>query len=488
MRGFVSAGVALGIGIGLLSGLSEHASAQVIPDNTLGAEDSELVPRQEGGLQIEGGAVRGESLFHSFAEFSIDAGEIIYFANPAAIETILGRVTGEVRSDILGTLGVDGTASLYLINPNGIVFGPDAQLDIAGSLFVSAAPSLDLGEGISFSAVEPTTIPLLTVSVMPGLPLGQDLSGEISSNEATLRVGDELTLAAGKIELEGGLLEADGDLFVGANQLFLRDGASILSEAGTEDGGNITIEVGSLTLEDGASIASNTLGTGRGGDLTINASESITLQSSDPENFPSFIGSSALEGAGDTGSVNVTADTLFLDDGSYILNDTFSESTGNAGDLSIDIRRLVMDGDSIISSSTYGEGNGGVLTIRATESIAMNSSIIEAIAYKGTGDADDVSLTADELFLDEGSFIWSETLSESTGNAGDLTVDVRRLVIEGEPRSIISSSTCGEGDGGALVIRSTESVLLNTGSIWAAVFEGTGNAGDLSITADELLL
>lgn len=230
------------ITIGLLYCSAKHTYAQVVPDSTLGNESTELSPREAGGIQIEGGAVRGESLFHSFEEFSVDTGEAVYFANPAAIEAILGRVTGGVRSDILGTLGVDGTASLYLINPNGIVFGPDAQLDIAGSLFLSTAPSVDLGGGINFSAVEPSSVPLLTVSVTPGLQLGQDLSGEIVSRAETLRVGDGLTLAAGSVELQGGQVEVGSSLDVLAGQVLLEDGARIISiNTGESGGGDITI-------------------------------------------------------------------------------------------------------------------------------------------------------------------------------------------------------------------------------------------------------
>ena len=566
MRNLASVKIACGIGISLLGGFVEYADAQVIPDDTLGAERSEVTPRAAGGLQVEGGAIRGESLFHSFAEFSIDVSEVVYFANPAAIETILGRVTGDVRSDILGTLGVDGNASLYLINPNGIVFGPDAQLDIAGSLFVSTVPSLDLGSGISFSAVEPTTVPLLTISVMPGLPLEQDLSGGIISNGATLSVGDELTLASGMIELEGGLLEANGNLLMRANQLLLCDRALITSEAGSADGGSIIINVDTLSLQGRARVESNSIGTGNAGNLNltvryraiegdssisssafgegdagalvIRASESIAMNSS-------LIGTAASEGSGNAGNLSITADELFLDEGSVIRSDTLFESTGNAGDLSLNVRRLVMEGDSIISSSTYGEGDGGVLTIRASESIVMgSSSTIQAAALGGSsGDARDFSITADELFLAQGSEIVSDTFSEGdagnltinvrqlslendsvltsategagdagnfsitadelsligksfiasgvfvegSGNAGDLTIDVRNLTMQGD--SVIGSSTFAEGNGGVLTIRASESIVADFSLIEAAAFDGAaGDAGDLNITADRIFL
>ena len=487
MRGFARVGTACGISIGLFVGSLERASAQVLPDSTLGAESSELVPREEGGIQIEGGAVRGESLFHSFSEFSIEAGEAVYFANPAAIETILGRVTGDVRSDILGTLGVDGNASLYVINPNGVVFGPDAQLDIAGSLFVSTAPSLDLGGGINFSAVEPTTVPLLTISVTPGLQLEEPLGGAIVSNGATLNVGGELTLASGAIALEGGQIQAEGDLWITTDQLSLTDSGFIVSVAETEDGGDITIEVRTLSVEEGSGITAVTADTGRGGDLTINASESVTLQNNDPESSPSFISSVVFDGAtGDAGDVSLQASELFLDNGAFLTNRTNSDSIGNAGDFDIDVNRLIVQNSAEISSAAFGEGAAGTLTIRASESVWVNSGFILSSAFEGTGNAGDLHLIADELSLNNGAFIASQTFLASTGDAGALRLDVRRLALENDSR--ISSATDGGGEGGALTIQASEAIVLNSSIIDSAAFGGAADAGDLSIVTGELSL
>ncbi|NET62555.1 MAG: filamentous hemagglutinin N-terminal domain-containing protein [Symploca sp. SIO2E6] len=88
---------------------SQPATAQLIPDNTLGAENSVVVPMPLLD-EIQEGAIRGANLFHSFLEFNVEAGRSVYFVNPAGIENILTRVTGNNASDILGQLGVDGIA------------------------------------------------------------------------------------------------------------------------------------------------------------------------------------------------------------------------------------------------------------------------------------------------------------------------------------------------------------------------------------------
>ena len=117
------------------------ALAQISPDQTLGSESS--VVRSDVTLNgavvdlIDGGATRGTNLFHSFDQFNVNESQHVYFNNPQGIESILTRVTGNDASDIMGTLGVNGNADLFLLNPNGIVFGENARLDVGGSFFAT---------------------------------------------------------------------------------------------------------------------------------------------------------------------------------------------------------------------------------------------------------------------------------------------------------------------------------------------------------------
>ncbi len=105
--------------------ISRGALAQIVPDNTLGAESSVVTPDVIGGIEsdrIDNGAIRGTNLFHSFEQFNIGAERGAYFTNLAGIENIFSRVTGVNSSEILGRLGVLGNANLFVINPRGIVF------------------------------------------------------------------------------------------------------------------------------------------------------------------------------------------------------------------------------------------------------------------------------------------------------------------------------------------------------------------------------
>ncbi|MBW4562857.1 MAG: filamentous hemagglutinin N-terminal domain-containing protein [Mojavia pulchra JT2-VF2] len=213
----------------MTTALSHSAIAQIVPDATLGIESSKITPnanvRGLPALLLEGGATRGVNLFQSFFQFNVGDGQRVYFANPAGIENILTRVTGSDPSKIFGTLGVDGRANLFFLNPNGIIFGQNARLDIAGSFLGTTANSFVFDNGLKFSATNPETAPLLTVSLRPGLQFGANQSASIS-NFGNLNVGQNLTLVSSNLDLQN-QLNAGGDLTLQATDtLKVRDTAA----------------------------------------------------------------------------------------------------------------------------------------------------------------------------------------------------------------------------------------------------------------------
>jgi len=249
MHGRWRRGWQLGISVALeISGTilssANCAFAQITPDATLGTESSIVTPNANvRGLPadlIQGGATRGANLFHSFDQFNVRNGQRVYFANPAGIENILSRVTGNNLSNILGTLGVDGGASLFLLNPNGIIFGQNAKLDIAGSFVASTANSLVFENGSKFSATNPEAPPLLTISITPGLQYGTTQPGATIANSGNLAVGQNLTLSADNLDLQG-QLSAGGDLTLFAQDTVkVRD--SVVSPFTASSGGKLLVQ------------------------------------------------------------------------------------------------------------------------------------------------------------------------------------------------------------------------------------------------------
>ncbi|TVQ22835.1 MAG: filamentous hemagglutinin N-terminal domain-containing protein, partial [Leptolyngbya sp. DLM2.Bin15] len=199
-----------------IAGLGSPAIAQIVPDESLGAERSRLNQRVnlDGRRvdQIEGGAQRGRHLFHSFQEFNVGDRQRVYFTNPNGIHTIVGRVTGSNASTILGTLGVLGDANLFLMNPNGLIFGPNAQLDLRGSFVGTTADRLVFGPDADFSASQPDAPPLLTMEVPIGLQFGADPAAIL--NLGHLEGGQDLVLAGGGVVSTGQLIAPQGTVAI----------------------------------------------------------------------------------------------------------------------------------------------------------------------------------------------------------------------------------------------------------------------------------
>jgi len=196
----------------------KSALAQLMPDNTLGRESSVVEPLNQLDEQINGGAIRGGNLFHSFLEFNVGAGKGVYFANPTGIENILSRITGTNPSHIWGRLGVLGDANLFLLNPNGIFFGQNATLDINGSFFATTADAIQLGSQGLFSATEPHKSSL--VAVEPGALFFNQVANQsgtiVNAGNLTVEPGENLTLAGGMISNTGQLRAAGGQITVAA--------------------------------------------------------------------------------------------------------------------------------------------------------------------------------------------------------------------------------------------------------------------------------
>ena len=200
-----------------LTGLVQHAVAQVSADGSL---STSVTTSDSHNFVIEGGDRAGGNLFHSFREFSVPTGGSASFNNAADVQNIFSRVTGGSISNIDGLIRANGTANLFLLNPAGIVFGPNAILNIGGSFVGSTADRLRFSDGTVFNATATSAAPLLTVSAPVGLQLGNN-PGRIQVNGAgnqeivpttnfglAVTPGHTLALVGGAVTFDGGIATA----------------------------------------------------------------------------------------------------------------------------------------------------------------------------------------------------------------------------------------------------------------------------------------
>ncbi|MBD2457226.1 filamentous hemagglutinin N-terminal domain-containing protein, partial [Nostoc sp. FACHB-87] len=226
-------------GLGLIGAILTSAiyhsdvQAQVTPDGTLNTSVT-----GSNHYSITNGSRVGNNLFHSFSQFSVPSNGSAVFHNAADIQNIFSRVTGGHVSYIDGLIQANGNANLFLLNPSGIIFGKNASLNIGGSFIATTANSIKFADGVEFSATNPSNTPLLTMSVPIGLQMGQN-SAPIRV-ESHLTAGQDLTLEAGSLDLQGELV-AGRDLTLKAQDTVqIRDTLTtpFLAQAGR----NLTIQ------------------------------------------------------------------------------------------------------------------------------------------------------------------------------------------------------------------------------------------------------
>lgn len=160
----------LGIALNVLIVSNTIVQGQVIPDNTL-PSNSLVVPNQNSSI-ILGGTVAGENLFHSFEQFSIPSGQAAIFLNDLSIKNIFSRITGSNSSLIDGLIKTSGTANLFLINPNGLIFGEQTVIDVGGVFLGSTGESILFENQQIYSAKDPN-LSSLSVSTPVGLIFNQ---------------------------------------------------------------------------------------------------------------------------------------------------------------------------------------------------------------------------------------------------------------------------------------------------------------------------
>ena len=507
------------------------AFAQIVEDTSL-PNNSQVNDIGGGVDEITEGTRpnNGSNLFHSFEEFSILEGRTARFVHDADIENIITRVTGESPSNIEGRIQtlIDGTsnrgiANLFFINPNGIMFGENATLDIGGSFIGSTANSIQFADGTEFSATNTQQTPLLSISIPIGLQYGTNpaaiaLQGSGNNlfldGEPVIRVfrpgqleilqslplppqppgglqvvrGQTLALVGGEITIEGGNLTAEegrielgsvgGDSLVtltstnpgfalsyeGVNNfedISLSQASSL--EVSGNGGGTIQVQGKQVSINDGSALLADTLGDGTGGNLIVRASDIVEVNGSSIFTLPPPLPPLAFP----------FVSRLSADVGRFPI------STGSGGNVIIESDRLVLSNGGQISSGTLSSGNAGTLNIMTTQTEVIGTSellpvqgiptpfpsgLFTPVAQGATGQGGQLSITTDNLLVTDGAQISVSTFGE--GDAGDLNIEAQEVEIIGAAITDVGT------------FFSALSANVETGA--------SGDGGNLTITTDIL--
>jgi filamentous hemagglutinin family protein len=438
------------------------------------------------------GKTVGNNLFHSFADFNINTGQIVTFTGSDSLQNVISRVNGNNPSIIDGILKSDiKNADFYFINPNGITFNANAQVDVPAAFHVSTADKMDFGKnGGVFYADLSKHSQLSSESPSAFGFLGNSTIGnglvDIDNAHLQLKDGKIFDVVSGTINIKN---EGDSDgtpnIDVARGQIHLAalKGAGLIdlhnhyensASLSTKDGGDINIDSAYIdTTGDGAGRISI-----YGGDLSMTHSK---VQANNNGNMQA-VDSKGIEM--NVKNLNATNSIISAD----------TNGGGNAGNINIKVANITLNESASISADSNGDGKGGQVFIHDSDKILVqNGSRISSIS-NAAGSGGNVSIVGKEVSVDGGGldkFTGFGTYAKSNGQAGK--VDIKAASLNIQAGAEINSSTFGNGDANSVNV-TTDKLIIDgknnpfglTGIYSAAGLDSSGQAGNVVVTANSI--
>jgi filamentous hemagglutinin family protein len=317
-----------------------------------------------------------------------------------------------------------------------------------------------------------------------GLTASQALTfaGDAGEGGPLLVEAGSLTLDRVALQARTGTAFKAGDVTIralGAAKLIGSTGIDSDTNAGsTGDAGSVIIEAESLLADGLGRISSTTRGAGNGGSVNITAGR-IELT-----NGVRVVSEAATGATGDGGSIRISTDELLITRTGAISTSTFGP--GQGGQIDVAAGRIEIAGTNTgIVTNTRSEGRGGGINIRAGQVAVLDNGRIASNVFS-SGDAGSIDLKAKDLLLDTGAAIAAIADFNTSGDAGTIRVDSGTITLLNG--SQITTNTGAAGDAGALDITADTMVVKGVATLVTSATKGTGSAGEVSISAGRLLV
>ena len=472
-----------------------------------------ILPSGQTQYNITGGTRPGggTNLFHSFGDFNVPNNNIANFLNNSGLATsnILGRVTGGNLSNIFGTIQTTGfeNANLFLMNPAGFLFGPNATINVGGMVNFTSADYLRLADGVRFNAT-PNAAADALLSAAPVAAFGF-----LGSNPGAITVqGSQLSVADGTgISLVGGNITIQSGTPEGGTaqpaRLSAPNGKIQLASAASP-GEFDAATVQPLPNVNGVSFTSfGSVNLASGSHINVSGEQTVSIRGGQ---FVISVNDAGLSTADSVGA----PETIALSPGSSMIS---SNAGANAGaDVQLIASNVQLDGTSI-QSLTTGAGAGGNISI--TAGVDASSSTAGSVQIKGgqiqtaslgSGKVGDIQINSGSLSMTDGALIDTLLVPNPLipGQPGGGTIAITAtdsIFVTGQrpgtttllpsvpglptymniPSGIYSENL--SANTGSRIVIQTPSLALQPGLIGSHTF-GAGAAGDLSFVLGQLTL
>ena len=412
-------------------------------DGTLGTAGKLNLPGPNYDIKAEFGKQTGANLFHSFEQFNLHFGESATFSGADSVRNIVSRVTGGQASWIDGRLvsTIPG-ADLYFMNPSGLMFGPNASLDLSGSFHISTADYLKTEDNEQFYAL-PQTNEILSAASPESFGFLNDNPAKISVEGSYLKVSEEknMSFTGGDVDLRNSTLEIPGNMTVRASA-FAADNTRIFgSLSGVKDIGAVMIDADTVVF-DKSHFFRGSSGTGKAGDIIFEAKESVSCSGTSVSTLA--MGDSPDAGA--AGDFQIKAADISFN-GTTV--ETSTSGAGQAGDIVFEADRNISLSKAYMSSGTSGQGSGGDISFTA-QNISFTDATYISTSTFSSADAGNVNIAASGTVSIAGSgtgiFTFTSSTEDTAGKGGNISVSAQTLSLSDKGKIIAYS--IGQGAAG----------------------------------------